>query len=169
VGSTLAGGARILMENNLPDVFSELVRLAVADAEKVHLSPDHVLHLAYWNSRHDGSNICHNCLAGSVIVFSMQENTDNEIVSPEQFTEEIADKLYALDRLRHGKIELALEEFYGTKSRDIRDIQNYFNMDFTEEYKCCLRFQGVVGIDFEFEDLKTKLLWTADWLESYGH
>lgn len=100
----------------LPNVPSQIIRLALADLEKVERDARYEVDMGIWHqaTKEDPSDYfrrvprerCVVCLAGSVIAGSLGVAPDVD-AHPEEFTEEA--KLMALDELRGGDIDPLLD------------------------------------------------------------
>ena len=87
--------------NKLPDKPSELIRLALDDLEKAEKSPTYEVNMDRWHTQEE-DGICHVCLAGSVMAFSLDVPAEQTIDLTDWIKKdpEIASKLIALDYLR---------------------------------------------------------------------
>lgn len=85
---------------NLPDMPSELIRLALADLREAEKSPHYVVDMASWHQPTVGAR-CLVCLAGAVMAFSLGTNFDYD-VSPRHFPPDTGFKLNAINDLRTG-------------------------------------------------------------------
>ena len=95
-------------ETQLPDKLSELVTLALDDAEKlkkqVYNPSCGVWHQA---SGHDSSGECFVCLGGMVMAGRLEANSQ-QTLNPSHFSKKTVIKLSALESFRAGDLELAL-------------------------------------------------------------
>lgn len=100
----------------LPNRLSATVRLALKDLKKVERSPKYEVDMGTWHEPvyQEGKEPekCVVCFAGSVMAKTLGAEFD-AILDPEDFGSDNADKLNALDILRDGQIEFALNTFYG--------------------------------------------------------
>lgn len=107
---------RIPANKNLPDLPSAILRLAMADLEKVENDPRYTVHMSDWHSLYEGEEegetLCHVCLAGSVMAKTMEVPidlaTDSSFFNLEGTFEDWR-KLTMLDFLRTGCIAAALD------------------------------------------------------------
>ena len=111
----------------LPDLPSELIRLALADLEKVERQRKYVVDMAVWHSPE--SKRCVVCLAGSVIAKSLGGAIGDEL-GPASFDEATEKKLCALDHYRDGEVyaatvKLGREWPENEQLREIVDITEY--------------------------------------------
>lgn len=108
-----------MSKNNLPDTPWELIRLAIADLEKVEALPDYEIDMEIWHIPQPNGR-CAVCLAGAVMVSSLGLNDYRVAFNPSYVAER--SKLFALDRLRFGDTKSGLE-IMGWNYRDMPDIQ----------------------------------------------
>ena len=88
---------------NLPDLPSELIRVALADLKKVEQMPDEfTVNMAEWVVY--SCDQCSVCLAGAVMTQSLGSNQQNGMDVPSCYDPTIADKLSALNYFRIGEI-----------------------------------------------------------------
>ena len=93
--------------NKLPDKPSELIRLAIKDMKIVYARDDVEVNMRRWHKPKQG--VCLMCAAGTVMSNSLE--TDPSIVAnPLYYDEDIPDKLEAINNLRLGEVEWALQD-----------------------------------------------------------
>ncbi len=121
----------------LPDVPSQLIRVALADLKKAEKSPKYKIDMGIWHEPMGGMGRCAVCFAGAVMAGSLGAKPDYHC-GPLGFGEETAYKLEALDFLRNGEISPLLracgedferraeikEEFYNTKLANVPQYEN---------------------------------------------
>lgn len=93
----------------LPDKPSELIRLALADLEKVEASKEYVVTMSRYhepNGAH-GSRRCQVCFAGAVIASTLGMPPEIDAF-PESFDRDTALKLFALNEFRQGWVSEGL-------------------------------------------------------------
>lgn len=91
----------------LPHVLSELAQLALNDIEKTRNDPRYVLNMELWHAPASGR--CEVCAAGAIMAQSLDAPFSKE-VSPEDFDEHTEKALRAVDDLRAGWFQDAVEE-----------------------------------------------------------
>jgi hypothetical protein len=95
---------------NLPEKLSECIRLALKDEQIMHDSPFYEMDMeVYHQIRDDEHSVCSVCFAGAVIAGTLNTPHD-KYVNPINFDEHTANRLYALDYIRTGYIEDALDQ-----------------------------------------------------------
>lgn len=112
---------------SLPDKPSELIRLAIADLEKVEKRPDlYTVNMDMWHRPRRGPReTCAVCLAGAVMAGSLKIPSDHEML-PANFSVDTRDKLRALDLFRFGAVSPAAREMgYQTKLTGNRRVTPY--------------------------------------------
>lgn len=115
----------------LPDVPSELIRLAIRDLNAMEKTKGYVVDMEYWHGAHnedghDGN--CAVCFAGSVMANSL--NVQRKVrTSPQHFPTLIERKLSALDDFRTGQVDDALETLKIDNDSDVpnRSVADYHN------------------------------------------
>lgn len=109
------------VESVLPDTPSALIRLALADLEKIEQSPHHKVNMKVWHdaagrvsssldptlSAAYGDGRCQTCFAGAVLAMSL--NTDpgeflNVCAVRKRYGGKVADSMLALDAFRMGDV-----------------------------------------------------------------
>ena len=92
----------------LPDKPSELIRLALADLEKVERDPRYKINMGSWHnvieSPSTGRPVCAVCLAGAVMAGALEESVHRS-VRPWEYDRDTEHKLYALDMFRTGNVD----------------------------------------------------------------
>jgi len=127
-------------KTKLPNLPSELIRVAVKDMELCEDDPDYRIDMGVWHQPIDEYNeFCSVCFAGSVMSKTLKigpheyaepylgEHCNNKLWSNKE-----ADKFRALERFRRGEIHFAVELVVGGTHSDpfvlptyIEDIQAY--------------------------------------------
>lgn len=100
----------------LPDKLSELILVALADLEKAETSPLYRINMSIWHDPNPSSLLdssdfddkCFICFAGGVMAFSLNA-PNNRKVSPNSWGGETCQRLYALNNVRVGLVQDALE------------------------------------------------------------
>lgn len=114
----------IEIENKLPTKPSALVDLALADVRLVEKNPRYRVYMHSWHDLNkvwatDGSppkNICHVCLAGSVmsqtfkVPFGDSGSSPGWLLANEKISEHDCNALRALDHFRSGYLDVGLSE-----------------------------------------------------------
>ena len=93
--------------NKLPDKPSELIRLAVKDMKIVYARDDVEVDMNNWHKPKQG--VCLMCAAGAVMSNSLETDSSVRAV-PLYYDEDIPDKLGAINYLRFGEVEDALQD-----------------------------------------------------------
>jgi hypothetical protein len=99
----------------LPDTLADLWDAALADLETVERMPGVVVEMATWYDvvipeDHDGKAgepVCHLCAAGAMIHQRANLPAGSIFVSPEDFPDDVARKLKAVNYMRYGHLILA--------------------------------------------------------------
>lgn len=91
----------------LPDLPSELLRLAVADLKAIEKDPLYLVDMAEWHRPNEQKETCRVCLAGSVLARTLGHSPSEE-VDWEKVDPDTSNKLTAIDDMRAGDLELAL-------------------------------------------------------------
>ncbi len=97
VGSEEAAGGRTV-KKSLPNKMSDLLEVAVDDAQKCNADPKYVLNMSRWHTPAYG--VCHVCLAGSVIAKTLEGKPSEEYDIDLDFEGKLPDKLDAIDSMR---------------------------------------------------------------------
>lgn len=89
----------------LPDKPSELIRLALADLEKVEASQEYVVTMSRYHEPNGarGSRRCQVCFAGAVMASTLGMPPEIDAF-PESFDRDTALKLFALNEFRQGEV-----------------------------------------------------------------
>ncbi len=88
-------------EKVLPSIPSELIRIAVRDFNLALASDEYRIEMGVWHN-YDGT-YCEVCLAGTVIAGELGASV-SELAFPQHYSNEISNKLTALDELRCGNL-----------------------------------------------------------------
>ena len=110
----------------LPDKLSELIIVALKDIEAVRNTPGMEINMSDWHTPVIKGNgmICQVCFAGAVMSQSLHANPASQL-DPDDFDGDISHKLEALDSLRSGEIDTAVNEFTDYAS-DFESINKEF-------------------------------------------
>ncbi len=102
------------MSNELPDLPSALIRLALHDLKSAERSDLYSINMKIWHSADGRHESCLVCLAGAVMAFSL-EAQHLEDMTPTDYCHEpiISNKLIALNDLRGGELRAALQKLVG--------------------------------------------------------
>lgn len=148
-------------ENVLPDVPSQLIRLALADLRACEADPKYVISMNEWYRR--SGDICYVCMAGAVFAqtlgFSGNLNWvpgDDIERMTEEVRREISEKFSAIDDFRKGDITYGLSQmgYDAHESDDLDlDIPIYRDIPIYEENR---------------EAFHAAMLKLADYLEAAG-
>jgi hypothetical protein len=132
----------------LPSIPSELIRLAIADLEKIEKNPKYAIYMGDWHAVDSYTGKCEVCLAGSVMACTLgvSPNIDSDAC---EFGDDVSAKLYALNDFRTGQIGAA----FWSMGIEIPDG---------------LEDQDIVSYDSDPKEFKRQMLAMADMLESKG-
>ena len=100
----------------LPDKLSDLIDLALSDLEKARNDPRYEINMSAWHRPLKEPNAlypftagkCLVCLAGSVMAFSLGADSQQDKF-PKDYDEDTCRKLNALDAIRLGEVNYALD------------------------------------------------------------
>ena len=124
----------------LPDKLSDLILVALEDLEKAEASRRHEVRMAHWHEQQHGmgDNKCFVCFAGGVMAFSLNAPA-GETVHTVHWGEAIRDKLYALNQVRIGAVQQALELMGHQKSNWPNEIRRtpMYELD-AQGFKRCM-------------------------------
>jgi hypothetical protein len=106
----------------LPDKPSELLRVAIDDFQHALKLPNVRINMANWWKKDKESGVCEVCLAGAVMLnMPIPEKffptTKYILLDPGQYSEDVRNKLKALNWLRVGEVLTAFE-ILGLLNRD---------------------------------------------------
>lgn len=94
--------------NVLPDKLSDLAELALNDLENCEAAPGlYVINMNAWHDPCELSRTCDVCMAGAVIANTLGANPQ-DLLEPNEFNRDTANKLNAIDDLRIGDVSCAL-------------------------------------------------------------
>lgn len=99
------------MSVRLPDKPSELIRLALADLEKVEADPAFEIDMDVWFIRRRLRPVCAVCQAGAVMAMTLNAERTREHY-PRQWDQDTALKLLALNDFRAGWVHDGLETMH---------------------------------------------------------
>lgn len=85
----------------LPDKLSDLLELAVNDAEAIEKTPGYVLRMGTWHYFERDTNTCMVCMAGAVMARSLGVERDRS-VDLWAYDKDTTEKLARIDDLRTG-------------------------------------------------------------------
>ncbi len=109
----------------LPEKPSELIRVALADLEKCEDDPELVIDMGDWvvPTPLSGFSLCEVCLAGAVMVKSLDCDTGRRWtphdLEPEGYRNSVSGKLFALNDFRMGAVHNGLR-YCGIEDDDPR-------------------------------------------------
>lgn len=90
----------------LPRKMSELLRLAVKDAQTCEADPRYRLSMDDWHRYRDSSSQCHVCMAGAVMAQSLEVGLETSTM-PHELGCDKHEILTAIDRMRIGAMRVA--------------------------------------------------------------
>lgn len=123
--SDLNGGGGTM--KSLPDLPSELIRVALADLAWVEAQPEtYEVNMTQWHHPDDGP--CVVCLAGSVMAHTLGSKPSDDL-GPNQFSDDIKNKLSALNWFRMGNIDFGLECMRIPHPADLADNRKVVEYD----------------------------------------
>lgn len=103
-------------EVKLPKKLSDLIVVAIKDLKAVEKSKTYEVNMSQWHTAYERPKVgtpatkCSVCFAGSVMAKSMKLNPETQINDPDYFSAHNRQRLYALDTLRSGDVEKALDQ-----------------------------------------------------------
>ena len=130
-------GETDMTESELHELFSKpstLLRAALEDLERVEILPEYIVDMGTWHTpRVGGGGVCAVCLAGSVMAMrlgchrNLVEVPHSSIFhklfvggEPTVPALDYAERLYALEALRHGHVKLYVEAWWsGIPMKDV--------------------------------------------------
>ena len=110
-----------MIESKLPDTLSQTVYTALCDMAEVEADSEYKVWMSTWHSNKEevdklviadpkhGKARCYVCFAGAVMAKTF-EIPQTQTITPSDFEDN--DKLYALDHIREGNIQLAIRTFH---------------------------------------------------------
>lgn len=116
------------MNNNLPDLPSALIRLALADLREVEkLSDVYVVNMSAWHSPNGaGDGRCEVCLAGAVLARTLGFSPeDHMITNLHRISNQTRRKMSALNAFRTGLVFDAMQIML-ENSREYQDNEELF-------------------------------------------
>ncbi len=111
----------IMTKNALPDKLSALVQHALADLRLCEADPAYAIHMNDWHSPSTFFKNCEVCLAGAVMAKTL-ESDSREYTVPDNFITGLEYKLYAINALRRGQVDLALSSMGLEKTDKMADM-----------------------------------------------
>lgn len=146
----------------LPDRLSLLLRMALEDLDKVRTMPERFLiYMERWHSPRGA--VCGVCLAGSLLAMRT-DVPDDYSVEYDEFGPSLRPKMSALNQLRIGFIQGAVEEFYAI---DISGTEHQRDIEFSRVGRL------VPNIDSEederFSEWRKSMDAVVEVLEHYGY
>lgn len=127
----------------LPDTLHELIRVAIQDAKTIRKDDRYVMHMNYYYHPFDDyktlTKKCYVCFAGAVMANRLLPRYFDPISTcPGEFSEGIYYKLRALDCIRMGELEAAIELFYINNTRKpYRYLDKLSNLPAKTKTKLC--------------------------------
>ena len=94
--------------NKLPDLPSELIKLALEDLIIIEADPEYEVDMTDWHAPNSRGH-CFVCLAGAVMANTLDTSRYEDVV-PGEFDEDTRRKLLALNSFRMGYIHIRLKE-----------------------------------------------------------
>lgn len=91
-----------MLKSKLPDLPSKLLEVALLDLEKLEKNPAYSINMDNWHSV-GASGKCRVCLAGCVMTLELGADIYDD-VAPSRYPSRDADKLWALNQFRCGRI-----------------------------------------------------------------
>lgn len=125
----------------LPSKPSELLKVALADLEKIEGMPDkYVISFgSRWHSPCSTTDVCEVCFAGSVMAGTLVANPNNNIY-PDYYDEKTTRKLKALNDFREGDVhgflrimEVEVPDSISMHSNDFYDMADEIDCDYEFE------------------------------------
>ena len=119
----------------LPDKASELIRLAIADLRKAMVHPEYRVNMGAWHEmmpRLEGGAVCHVCLAGSIMAFTLNAPPYME-VEPHDYDMTNRRKLYALNFVRRGQLHEAGVEWPAFKTIPMNQGSSLYVARFSDD------------------------------------
>lgn len=105
----------------LPDTLGELMDVALKDLESVEQDPRYMVHMGIWHEKFDGK--CAVCFAGAVIARTLDAPIEL-CLEPHEYPPAIEYKLDALNAVRSGFVDSALQHFHGKHSIDLPHVHD---------------------------------------------
>lgn len=105
------------MNKTLPTRLSTTIRVALKDLTKVEASKKYKVYMGDWHSPDEEQGICEVCFAGAVMAKTLGCHPTKH-QEPQNFEEDVMNKLFAVDRVRVGDIQRAVHTFYGWDKND---------------------------------------------------
>jgi hypothetical protein len=93
----------------LPEKMSDLIDVALEDLAKVEASEKYIVEMGTWHEPGEPMEACEVCFAGGVMAMSLNADPE-DLLSPDDFKLDIANKLSALNELRMGDTQCAALE-----------------------------------------------------------
>lgn len=148
----------------LPEKFSDLIRLAVKDLEVCETSSLYFPNMGHFHLPGflPRKSVCFVCLAGAVMAQTLNAPSGLSLV-PDDYDQSVANKLYALDCLRSGLVDVALEVFKGKRWRPMTTLRSDA-IGFSPDKD----YVAIPSYDDNPEGFKARLLHIADLLETQG-
>mgnify|MGYP003704073883 FL=1 len=117
--------------NPLPDKMSDLLELAIKDAQS--LDPNvYILHMDMWHHPDLDTNTCYVCLAGAVMAKELGDKPSQSII-PSDHTTVVTEKLTAINKLRVGDVYTAAVLLNCSKQKLQKIGELQFNNDSFEK------------------------------------
>ncbi len=103
---------------------SELIRLALRDLAACEADPRFDIDMSDWKQYDGVGDVCHVCLAGSVMVQSLDSDRTVSGTSPFDIDPEWKQRLYALENFRTGRVNDGLRNLCLEVAPD-REVTRY--------------------------------------------
>ena len=94
------------MGPRLPDLPSDLIRVALADLRQIEKRPEYVVDMDIWHESR--LHTCAVCFAGAVMALELGIGVNTNMEASD-FNDDIAPKLEALEEFRAGEVDVGLE------------------------------------------------------------
>lgn len=112
------------MTDELPNKPSELITVALDDLVLAEQHPKYLIGMDIWHDPQDDTPdpVCKVCLAGAAMAFTLKMPRTAEVMHPlDEFDEDTASKLEALNDIRHGDVDGASQTHPMFSVEGIRD------------------------------------------------
>lgn len=96
-----------------PKKLSEAIHLALHDLELVEFDPNYLVDMGNWHRRSLDGTKCIVCFAGSIMAKSLEADPKKDIWFDSFGSKRWERVFLALDKVRTGRIQMALMEFHG--------------------------------------------------------
>lgn len=137
----------LAIPDTLPDKPSELIRLAIADLEKIEADSKYKVDMSEWHYPISGTRQCCACFAGAVMAGQLDCNAGLDY-QPQDFVDSIYCKLKALDALRSGEVIIAM---------NMLGLPEPIDPDFPTYHEICHYEDSSLGFKNDLLELATEL------------